>query len=157
MCPDCGSRRPAMTSSSEVLPAPEGPKSAVERAVISTETSSAKCASGRTRSRTMRLMRFAQHCLGNPHRGEGEDNGDGQEPKRVGVVSELDVVVDRERERTRATGDVPRDEDRRAELPDGAREREKHPADDAACRQRQRDREEDARVAGAEGARDLLE
>ena len=57
----------------------------------------------------------------------------------------------------RASGDVAGHEDRRAELADGARERQQHPADDAARRQGQSDGEEHARVARAERARDLLE
>src|SRR5258705_13921046 len=97
--PDRGVRNPAMTSSSDVLPAPDGPYTAVERAVISTETSSAKSANGRMSSRMTSTRPVLQHQLGRPDRGEVEDVGNRNHAGLIFAVPHLHVVRDRERAR----------------------------------------------------------
>src|SRR6266540_4678083 len=85
-------RSPATRSSSEVLPAPDGPKRAVMRPCISTSTSSVNGASGRemlSRSRLTLALSAAQQPFAPPHRSKRKHHRHTEQTEGVGVLAEL--------------------------------------------------------------------
>ena len=80
-----------------------------------------------------------------------EDEHAAHRERRVEVRVELGV--DRERQRLRHLLQAAGEHDRRAELAEPARERQREPGDQPAARERQHDAEERARRAGAERPR----
>src|SRR5688572_12665381 len=69
-------RKPAMASSSVVLPEPDGPKIAVTRASNETSIFSSKLASGiRQRSSILRFLSRTQQPLRAPDEQEGQGDG----------------------------------------------------------------------------------
>src|SRR5208282_3591928 len=153
-------RNPAMRSSSDVLPAPDGPKMAVTCRCISTSTSSVKSASGSEiffSSRLMSLFFSAQEKFTAPHGGEGQDDRYAQQAEGPRVVAELHVLENGERERRGLARNVAGDHDRRAKFAERAGEGEQHAADDAPRGQREGDGKKHAQAAGAKGAGDLLQ
>src|SRR5450432_1987180 len=116
---DCARRNPAMRSSSEVLPAPDGPKIAVTRLRISTSISSAKCASGNEMFFSSRSTSFpfpAQQKFAEPDRCEREHHRHAQQAEGMPVFAELHVLKNRERERGGFAGNVAGNHDRCAEF-----------------------------------------
>src|SRR5687767_7095448 len=93
MTPERGLRMPAISSSSVVLPAPDGPYNAVVPFESIAETSSVNSASDSVTSRRTSVTRPPQESLGDPDREKGDDHRDAEETKGSGVVSELHVVV----------------------------------------------------------------
>src|SRR6185503_137813 len=74
------SRKPAMASSSVVLPDPDGPKIAVTRASNETSIFSSKLASGiRQRSSMSSFLSRARQPLGKPDESKGQTYSDYQE------------------------------------------------------------------------------
>ena len=69
------------------------------------------------------------------------------------VLVQVELVVDRERQRLRDALEASREHDRRAELADSARERQSEPGDQPAAREREHDAEERPRRPRAERAR----
>src|SRR6266550_6756967 len=152
------SRKPATASSRVVFPEPEGPKIAVTRASKEASTSSSKVASGMRQLRRMLSFSLrAEQPLGAPDEEKREGDGDSQERVGFRIFPELNVVVDRQRQRLSLAGNIPRQQDRRAEFAEGARKCEKRACYDAFVCEWNRDHEENSQRRGAEGGGDLLE
>ena len=95
--------------------------------------------------------------LGEPDRGQSHEHGDGRKTIGLGIAAELHELEDGERERLGLSRDVTRDHDRRAELAEGARERENEASKDPAEGERQAHRNENTERALSERARDGFE
>src|SRR5260221_840937 len=158
MRPRSGRRMPAMALTTEVLPAPERPKSAV------TPSPASKAALRRNapRRRSMSTVsviaphpfcRTAHQYFRNVERGERKQHRNEAQPQR-GLVSRwrLRIGIDRERQRARLAWYVGNESNGRAELSQAARKGQQHARDDAGQRQRQGDGEKDANAAGAQCA-----
>src|SRR5262245_62779398 len=85
--------------------------------------------------------------LGREHGDEREHDRDADQPHGGVVVADLVSMKDRESHRLGPPGDVTRDENRGAELPEGPTEREKCPGKDSAPGQGKRDATEHAERA----------
>src|ERR1043166_16422 len=103
---------------SDVLPEPERPTSAVTCASSEQRASRTKCASGRRRSMSM-FMTVNQHRARTGERRGNQDDTKNQQ-RGVSVAPFLHAVINRQRDRLRAAGNVAGDEDGRAEFADGA-------------------------------------
>src|SRR5712672_3302368 len=158
MRPRSGRRMPAMALTTEVLPAPERPKSAV------TPSPASKAALRRNapRRRSMSTVsviashpfcRTAHQYFRNVERGERKQHRNEAQPQR-GLVSRrrLRIGIDRERQRARLAGYVGDESNGRAELSQAARKGQQHACDDSRQSQRQSDGEKDAGAAGAQRA-----
>src|SRR5579862_3131034 len=117
-------RSPAMRSSSDVLPEPEGPKTAVTCRCISTSTSSVKSASDSEMFFNSRLMSFfaAQEKFAAPHGGEGKDDRYSQQAVGVRVLADLHVFENGERECRGLAWNIAGDHDRGAKFAECAGE-----------------------------------
>src|SRR5579863_12402 len=92
---DRARRKPATSSSSEVLPAPDGPKRTVARPRSSALSSSVNGASGREMllsSRLTSVFSASHQPFARPHRREGQRHRHAEETKRAGVLAELHVL-----------------------------------------------------------------
>src|SRR5262245_17146743 len=119
---DCGRRRPAIKSRSDVLPAPEGPKTAVTWLCSSTSTSMVKSATGREivfRSKSILTPSLAHEVFAPPHRHKCHQHRDSQQPKRVSIVSQLHRLENGQRERGGLSWNIACDHDRGAERAQG--------------------------------------
>src|SRR5664280_1099270 len=110
-----GWRRPAIRSSKEVLPAPEGPKMPVTGFRISASTWSSKWA----RANRMFFNRSCIRLFGGgrtlfstdkpfatPDRDKGERDGNCEQLKGAVIISELDGIEDGQREGGGFAGDI---------------------------------------------------
>src|SRR6266568_5340709 len=131
--PRSGRRRPAIALISEVLPAPERPKSAVRPPTLSNAASRTKLpkwCSTTTRSTSEPLgaarCPLDQH-LGDEQRGERDRDRHKRQPKRREIAAgDLDQHIDRGRQCLGFAGDVRDEGDRRAELAERAGKGEDH-------------------------------
>src|SRR5882762_9164787 len=143
MRPRSGRRIPAMALTTEVLPAPERPKSAVTPSPASNEAARRKSPNPRSMWTESIFPCYpprgaAHHDFRNIERGKRQQHRDDAQAHRSLVASwSLRIGIDRERQRARLAGDVRHERDRRAELAEAAREGEQHPGDDAGKRQGQ--------------------
>src|SRR5438477_9359765 len=110
----------------------------------------------RRRRAEVSSARLSQQDLACEHRSERDRDRHDEQRHRRAILAELHQVVDRRREHGRAAGNVAGHEDGGAELAEGARERDYRAGDDPARGERQRDREEDARLRRAERPCDLF-
>src|SRR5512143_839268 len=142
--PTAPRRSPAITSSREVFPAPEGPRTATAVPSSRADTFRSNWARGSRRSSSI-TSRPARSRLGQgapaaasledlrrPDRGECDDDGQRHQPERRGVPPDLRAVEDREGERLGPSGNVARDENGGAELAKGPREGEQRAGQDAS-------------------------
>src|SRR6267142_764074 len=163
MRPRSGRRMPAMALTTEVLPAPERPKSAVTPAPASNEAARRKSPSPRSMSTDSIFPRYpargaAHHHLGNVERGKRQQHRDDAQAHRGFVAGwSLRIGIDSERQRARLAGDVRHESDGRAELAEAARKGEQHAGDDAGESQRQSHGEKYSEPARAQRARGGLE
>src|SRR5690606_37409609 len=157
---------PATQRSKVVLPAPEGPKSALTpRAGSARSTSSvnprrsarkrsSRCAgcsaTGRGRTRAT-----ARGKVDEEERDEREREQHGRQPVCLPVVESLHVIVDRDRQYPRLAGNVAADHEHHAELADRVRKGQHDRRDDPGARERQRHAEEPDDRPGAQRCRDL--
>src|SRR5215831_18642644 len=163
MRPRSGRRIPAMALTTEVLPAPERPKSAVTPSPPS--NAAARRNSPRLRSTSSESIVASYAARGAPHhdfgeiqRGEREHDREHAQTQRRGVARrDLGVGVDRKRQRARLAGDVRYEGDGRAELSEATRKRQEHTGDDARERKRERHGEKDAHPPCPKRARRVLE
>src|SRR5215467_11849103 len=160
--PRSGRRIPAIALTTEVLPAPERPKSAVTPSPASNEAARRKSPRLRPMSSDSIFAvnparRTAHQDLGKVERSEGEHYREHAQAQRRGVSGRsLRVGVDRERQRARLAGNVRHEGDGRAELAQASREGEEHAGDDAGKRERERHGKEDTHPPRAERARGSL-
>ena len=139
--PASGRIRPAMTLTSEVLPEPERPNSAVSPPPVSKRASSRKAPS-RCRMSTLerhstssRRSALARHHLGGEQRQHRDRDRDQRQPQRAGIAARhLREGVDRRRQRLRLAGDVGDEGDGGAELAHRLGEAQDHAGDDAGQR-----------------------
>src|SRR5215472_9871423 len=161
--PRSGRRMPAIALTTEVLPAPDRPKSAVTPSPASNDAERRKSPRLRPMSSesifAVDAARSAAHQdLGKVERGEREQYRQHAQAHRRGVTGRrLRIGVDRERQRPRFARDVRHEGDRCAELAKASREREQRAGDDAGKREWQRHGEKHSHPARAERARGGLE
>src|SRR5262245_27147716 len=150
MRPRSGRRMPAIALITEVLPAPDRPKSAVTPSPASNDAARRNSPSPRSMSSDSIFAGnpergSAHQDLGDVERGEGQQHGEDAQPHGGCVAGgDLRIGVDGERQRARLPGYVRHESDGRAELAEAAREGEQHTGDDPGQRQRQRHRKENA-------------
>src|SRR5207342_1550653 len=144
MRPRSGVSSPPIMLTMEVLPAPDGPNSAVAPPVVSNFAAiwnSPSRFSTSTESISVSVITHAG-AAGEPFRGdEGrqrDDDGDDDKAHRRGVaVGDLRERVDRRRQRLCLAGDVGDEGDGGAELAERLGERQHHAGVDARQRERQ--------------------
>ena len=134
--PRAARRRPAMDSSSDVLPEPDGPMSAVTPRPSVRSTRSGEARQRQLDARfdhgsAVRARRRADP-LRQPERREGQDDRHPGQDQRAVVPPDLAVVEDGEGEGPRLAGDVPGDHHRRPELAQRPREGQDRPRQHAA-------------------------
>src|SRR6266699_2494969 len=154
--PRSGRKRPAIALISEVLPAPERPKSAVRPPALSNAASRTKLpkwCSTATLSISEPVYppgRPLDQRLGGEQGGQRyRDRHNRQAKRREIAAGNLDQHIDRGRQRLGFAGDVRDEGDRRAELAERAGKREDHPGNDSGQDQRQGDRGEHPKRIGA--------
>src|SRR5580693_2913710 len=103
MSAESGRRRPAIKSRSDVLPAPDGPNTAVTWLSNAMSISRTNSASGSriffSTSFMLTLRRAAHQAFAGPDSEEGECDRYAEQPERVAVVAELNGLKDGERQR----------------------------------------------------------
>src|SRR5437763_4090225 len=157
MRPDCGVTRPAIASTSVVLPEPERPKRATIGASAAKRASSRKAPRRAVRSTSSigaASPDVASHQpFGDDERAEREQHREQRKPQRLRIPARhLDRAVDRERQRLGLPGDAGDERDRRTEFPERAGEAEERAGDDAGPGEREREREECVPRSRAESA-----
>src|SRR5262245_34239976 len=132
MRPRCGSISPAIMLTTEVLPAPERPNSAVTRASVSNATSRSRAPTLRATSirsifALSRLRRAPREELRREQRCQRHCYRDEAEPQRLQIaVRNLRIGVDGKRQGARFARYVRDESNRGAELPETARETKQH-------------------------------
>src|SRR5436190_6074885 len=164
MRPRSGVTRPAIMLTIEVLPAPEGPYSAVAPPSVSNRAAIAKSPrrfSTSTKSISVSVIAHAgapREPLRRNQRRERDHDGDDDKAGRGGIaVRDLREGVDRSRQRLRLAGNVGDEGDGGAELAERLGEAQHHAGDDAGQCERQRDGEKDPRPAGAKRGGGVLQ
>src|ERR1700755_28244 len=97
---DFARRSPAIKSSSEVLPAPEGPKIAATRLLMITSTSRVNGASGSKiflSTSFMSVLPPAQQAFTAPDREKRQHHGNAQQAIRLRIIAQLHRLKNRER------------------------------------------------------------
>src|SRR5882672_581616 len=160
MRPRSGRRMPAMALTTEVLPAPERPKSAVTPSPTRNEAASRKPPSVRSMSTDSIFFasypaRSAAHQdFRNVQRGKRQKHRyEAQSHRRLVARRRLRKGIDRERQGARLAGNVRHEGDGRAEFTEAAREGEQHAGDEARKSQGQRHGEKYAGRACSQSAR----
>src|SRR5882672_720482 len=138
MRPRSGRRMPAMALTTEVLPAPDRPNSAVTPSPVWNEAERLQAPSLRSTSTDSIFLahyparRAAHQDFRYVERGERQQHRDDAQAHRGRVARRgLRVRVDRERQRARLARNVGNEGDGRAELAQAAREGEQHAGDHA--------------------------
>ena len=150
--PTSAVRSPAIASRVVVFPAPDGPKSAVTRAVRRSWISSVNAPWWRVKSSRITAAPPARPDSRFDH--QSAANAIAAEMRTSTAASrvrpDLGERVDRDRERARRARDAAGDHDRRAELAEGTGEAEHRAGDHGRARQRQRHGQEHAQRRRAE-------
>src|SRR5882672_10274159 len=163
MRPRSGRRIPAMALTTEVLPAPDRPKSAVTPSPASNDAARRKSLSPRSISTDSIFAGHPARCpahqdLGHIEGRQRQQHRDHAQAQRRGVPGRsLGVGVDRERQGARLARNVRDEGDGRSELAETARERKQNASDDAGKREWQCDGEKNTDPARPERARRGLE
>ena len=142
--PRRGRSSPATTRSTVVFPAPDGPTSATSGAVADGQLDGRVEAAkrmGEVDAERHRVRSLTERRIG---RADDHEHGADREGD---VEVDVELLVDRERERLGDALERAGEHDRRAELADPAGERERRAGAEPARGERQRDAEEDARRA----------
>ena len=158
MRPRSGLSSPAIMLMTLVLPAPDGPNSAVAPLSLANATSSANspsCFSTWTDEHRQLPCKRCRRAPREPFRGDQrrkrDDDRNDHQLERGGVAARhLRERVDRRRDRLRLARNVGDEGDGGAELAERPREGEHHAGDDAGQRQRQRHGRESPDRIGAE-------
>src|SRR5262245_14421986 len=163
MRPRAGRRRPAMAFTTEVLPAPDRPKSAVTPSPPSNDAARRNSPSPRSMSTDSIFTRNptcrpAHQDLGEIQSTEREQHGEHAQAQRRRVAGRsLRIGVARKRQRARLPRNVRNEGNGRAELPEAPRKGKQYSRNNPGKGERQRHREEHSHPACAQGTRRGLE
>src|SRR5689334_11662866 len=154
--PRSGVIRPAIMLTMDVLPEPDGPNSAVTPSGASNFAATVNSPS-RFSTSTVSILDpvhpradVAGEPFGGDQRNQRNDDGEHGEPRRRRVTrGDLQVSVDRRRDRLRLARNIRHERDRGAELAESLGKAQHHAGNDAGKRERQRDGEEHAQRIGA--------